>query len=168
MTVQKSLKSSNQMMPVQFTSQSLDGLSVYFSEKAVNQLHHHKQTGSRNEAGGFLFGEIQSGVVTIQVVSTPSKADKRSRYGFSWNKHEANKTIQENFKKGLHYLGDWHTHPCSQPTPSLDDTQAIRSTFLDSQHQLNYFIMLILGTKGIEQSYLALTDGKKEYRFDVK
>lgn len=168
MTVQKSLKSSNKMTPVQFTSQSLDGLSVYFSEKAVNQLHHYKQTGSRNEAGGFLFGEIQSGVVTIQVVSTPSKADKRSRYGFSWNKHEANKTIQENFKKGLHYLGDWHTHPCRQPTPSLDDTQAIRSTFLDSQHQLNYFIMLILSTKGIEHSYLALTDGKKEYRFDVK
>jgi integrative and conjugative element protein (TIGR02256 family) len=156
------------MTPVQFTSQSLDGLSVYFSEKAVNQLHQHKQTGSKNEAGGFLFGDIQSGVVTIQTVSTPNKADKRSRYGFSWNKDEANKTIQKNFNKGLHYLGDWHTHPCSQPTPSLDDIQAIRSTFLNSQHQLNYFIMLILGTKGIEQSYLALTDGKKEYRFDVK
>ncbi|PSV31638.1 Mov34/MPN/PAD-1 family protein [Photobacterium sp. GB-72] len=168
MTVQKFLKSSNKMTQVQFTSQSLDGLSVYFSEKAVKQLHHYKQTGNKNEAGGFLFGEIRSGVVTIQSVSTPSIADKRSRFGFSWNKREANKTIQENFNNGLHYLGDWHTHPCSLPTPSLDDTQAIRSTFLDSQHQLNYFIMLILGTKGIEQSYVALTDGKKEYQFNAK
>ncbi|EKO3482258.1 Mov34/MPN/PAD-1 family protein [Vibrio fluvialis] len=167
MTVQKSLKSSKKA-PVQFTSQLLDGLSVYFSEKAIEQLHHYKQTGNKNEAGGFLFGEIRAGVVTIKTVSTPNKADKRSRFGFSWNKREANKTIQENFKNGLHYLGDWHTHPCSQPTPSLDDTQAIRSTFLDSQHQLNYFIMLILSTTGIEQSYVALTDGKKEYLFNVK
>lgn len=168
MTVQKSLKSSNQMTPVQFTSQSLDGLSVYFSEKAVSQLHQYKQTGSKNEAGGFLFGGISAGVVTIQSVSSPSSADRRSRFGFSWNKKEANKTIQENFKAGLHYLGDWHTHPCNNPVPSLDDTQAIRSTFLDSEHDLNYFIMLILSTTGIKQSYVALTDGKKEYRFNVK
>ncbi|WP_413112709.1 Mov34/MPN/PAD-1 family protein [Thaumasiovibrio sp. DFM-14] len=168
MMVQKSSKSSSKMAPVQFTSQSLDCLSVHFSEKAISQLHQYKQTGNRDEAGGFLFGEIRSGVVTVQSVSTPSKADKRSRFGFSWNKREANKTIQENFRNGLHYLGDWHTHPCSRPTPSSDDTQAIRSTFLDSQHQLNYFIMLILSTTGITQSYVALTDGKKEYRFNVK
>ncbi|WP_394388468.1 Mov34/MPN/PAD-1 family protein [Shewanella woodyi] len=165
---QESSKFSNQATPTEFTSLSLDGLSMYFSEKAISQLHQYKQTGNRNEAGGFLFGEIRSGVVTIQSVSKPSRADKRSRFGFSWDKREANKTIQENFKNGLHYLGDWHTHPCGKPEPSSDDTQAIRSTFLDSEHQLNYFIMLILGTTGIKQSYVALTDGKKEYRFNVK
>ncbi|EHK7585907.1 MULTISPECIES: Mov34/MPN/PAD-1 family protein [Vibrio] len=164
----ESSKSSNQDTPIEFTSLSFDGLSMYFSGKAISQLHQYKQTGNRNEAGGFLFGEIRSGRVTIQLVSTPSKADKRSRFGFSWDKREANKTIQENFKNGLHYLGDWHTHPCSKPAPSFEDTQAIRSTFLESKHQLNYFIMLILGTTGIEQSYVALTDGKKEYRFNVK
>lgn len=165
---QKFSKSSNQVTPIEFTSLSLDGLSMYFSEKAISQLHKYKQTGNRDEAGGFLFGEIRSGVVTIQSASSPSRADKRSRFGFSWDKREANKTIQENFKNGLHYLGDWHTHPSSKPTPSRDDTQAIRSTFLDSEHQLNYFIMFILGTSGIKHSYVALTDGKKEYRFNVK
>jgi len=159
---------SSQAASVEFTSLSLHGLSVNFSENAINQLYQHKQTGKKDEAGGFLFGEIDSGVVTVLSVSSPSSADKRSRFGFSWNKREANKTIQERFKKGLHYLGDWHTHPCCNPTPSWDDTQSIRSTFLESEHQLNYFIMLILGTAGIEQSYVALTDGKKEYRFNAK
>lgn len=168
MMVQKSSESSNKITPVRFTSLSLDGLSVHFTEKAIYQLHRYKQTGNKDEAGGFLFGETSSGVVIIKSVSTPSKADRRSRFGFSWNKCEANKTIQENFKNGLHYLGDWHTHPCSVPTPSLSDIQSIRSTFLNSRHQLNYFIMLILGTKGIEESYVALTDGKKEYRFNAK
>lgn len=161
-------KSSSQAALIEFTSLSLTGLSVYFSENTIAQLYQYKQTGNKTEAGGFLFGEISSGVVTILSASSPSRADKRSRFGFSWNKREANKTIQKHFKSGLHYLGDWHTHPCSNPTPSWDDTQAIRSTFLDSEHQLNYFIMLILGTTGIEQSYVALTDGKKEYRFNAK
>lgn len=164
----KSSKSSSQAAPIEFSSPSLDGISVYFSENAINQLHQYKQIGDTNEAGGFLFGKICSGVVTVLSVSFPSRADKRSRFGFSWDKREANKTIQKNFKNGLHYLGDWHTHPCSKPAPSWDDTQAIRSTFLNSEHQLNYFIMLILGTKGVEQSYVALTDGKREYRFNAK
>ncbi|BDM63449.1 hypothetical protein NFHSH190041_09010 [Shewanella sp. NFH-SH190041] len=165
---QKSLKSSSQTAPIEFTSLSFTGLSVQFSENAIAELYKYKQTGNKTEAGGFLFGKICTGVVTVLSASSPSRADKRSRFGFSWNKREANKTIQKHFKNGLHYLGDWHTHPCGNPTPSWDDTQAIRSTFLDSEHQLNYFIMLILGTTGIEQSYVALTDGKKEYRFNAK
>ncbi|MBH0038215.1 Mov34/MPN/PAD-1 family protein [Pseudoalteromonas sp. SWN166] len=164
----KSLECSSQAAPIEFTSLSLGGLSVCFSRNSINQLHHFKQTGNKDEAGGFLFGEISSNVVTVLSVSSPSRADKRSRFGFSWNKSEANRTIQKNFKNGLHYLGDWHTHPCSNPNPSNEDTQAIRSTFLDSKHQLNYFIMVILGTAGILQSYVALTDGNKEYRFNAK
>lgn len=90
---------SSQAAAVEFTSLSLHGLSVYFSENAINQLYQHKQTGNKDEAGGFLFGEIGSGVVTVLSVSSPSCADKRSRFGFSWNKREANKTIQERFKR---------------------------------------------------------------------
>ncbi|WP_240336214.1 hypothetical protein [Aeromonas hydrophila] len=63
---------SSQAASVEFTSLSLHGLSVYFSENAINQLYQHKQTGNKDEAGGFLFGEIGSGVVTVLSVSSPA------------------------------------------------------------------------------------------------
>ena len=49
--------------------------------------------------------------------------------------------------RGLHFVGDWHTHPEQRPWPSASDIRSIRQAVKDSKHHLNGFILLIVGTE---------------------
>ena len=54
--------------------------------------------------------------------------------------------IESYFDQGLHYVGDWHTHPEKHPTPSADDLRSIAECFRQSTHELLGFLLVILGT----------------------
>ena len=49
--------------------------------------------------------------------------------------------------RGLHFIGDWHTHPERLPRPSPSDVHSIRQAFKLSKHHLNGFVLLIAGTE---------------------
>ena len=46
---------------------------------------------------------------------------------------------------GLHFIGDWHTHPERIPAPSASDVRSIREAVTRSKHHLNGFVLLIAG-----------------------
>jgi integrative and conjugative element protein (TIGR02256 family) len=48
---------------------------------------------------------------------------------------------------GLHFGGDWHTHPEPKPAPSASDTLGIRQAVRKSKHHLNGFVLLIVGAE---------------------
>jgi integrative and conjugative element protein (TIGR02256 family) len=48
---------------------------------------------------------------------------------------------------GLHFIGDWHTHPERVPSPSASDIRSIREAVTRSVHHLNGFVLLIAGTE---------------------
>jgi integrative and conjugative element protein (TIGR02256 family) len=140
------------------------GVTLTILDTAHRKLLKYKQSLGRHEAGGMLFGSFAGSKVIVEDISTPSLMDKRSPNGYIWHKESANKTIKQFSRNGLHYLGDWHSHPQCNPIPSLSDTHSIRSTFNKSIHELNYFILFILSNEDIKKSYIALCDGKKENR----
>ena len=149
-------------------SAELSGVSVVLTSAAQKILFSYKQLNGKYEAGGMLFGRFDGNKVNVESVSTPSRHDKRFPTAFAWHKNSANRVIHSFHKKGQHYLGDWHTHPYSMPSPSEEDISSIRSTFNESSHQLNFFILFILSNSDLKNSYAALTDGKREYRLYVK
>jgi proteasome lid subunit RPN8/RPN11 len=65
--------------------------------------------------------------------------------------------------QGLHFIGDWHTHPEGIPRTSPSDVGSIRRAFEQSKHHLNGFVLLIAGTKAFPPGlYLALYDSHRE------
>ncbi len=62
------------------------------------------------------------------------------------NQRADQREINAEFEKGLHYLGDWHTHPVTIPTPSPMDYQTFQSRFRKSTHELHAMLMVIVGT----------------------
>jgi integrative and conjugative element protein (TIGR02256 family) len=66
------------------------------------------------------------------------------------SKKEQNE-IESLHKDGYHYIGDWHTHPESVPTPSNTDLVNILECYNQSKHDLRYFIMVIVGMESFPE-----------------
>jgi|688.fasta_scaffold1119721_1 integrative and conjugative element protein (TIGR02256 family) len=98
------------------------------------------------EAGGQLFASFSEKVIEIQVATKPRLVDLRTRFGFQPSRVQDQKDIDFYFGLGLHYVGDWHTHPERIPKKSDLDVKSMRECFRESTHQLNALILVIVGT----------------------
>ncbi len=105
----------------------------------------YRQQGLEVESGGLLFAEFDLPIIRIIEASPPHKSDKRWRTLFVPNRILQRQFIKQHFKQGLHFVGEWHTHPQDKPSPSDLDLGSMADSFLQSHHELNYFVMIIVG-----------------------
>src|SRR5688572_22440122 len=98
------------------------------------------------ESGGQLFFKLVENDIHICRATGPYKTDQQSRFSFEPDKKKQAADIKSHFKKGLHFLGDWHTHPEEFPIPSQMDLASMGDCFARSKHELESFLLLILGT----------------------
>ena len=138
------------------------GLSVVFTKAVIAELLANKQNNGMCEAGGMLFcSDLFSERLVISKISRPHVKDIRRKFFFRQNKKYAQRIIDEFFKEGFHYVGDWHTHPQPHPKPSGKDIKTIKEVFNKSDHGLSYMVHVIVASVDhFEQSYVSLTDGK--------
>jgi integrative and conjugative element protein (TIGR02256 family) len=133
---------------------------LIISDAVFRHFNDHRQIGSSTtEVGGQLFARIVKNQIFLERATGPTKFDARSRFSFAPNRLMEKITIMRMFKNGLHYIGDWHTHPEQIPTPSRDDLRSIKSTFEKSNHELAGILMIIVGQKcGSDGLYIAIQD----------
>lgn len=81
----------------------------------------------------------------LEKATGPRASDRRSRNLFIPDRRKEQKEIYEMHRKGLHFIGDWHTHPEPVPSPSQSDLHSIREAFSKSMHNLNGFLMIVVG-----------------------
>jgi integrative and conjugative element protein (TIGR02256 family) len=123
-------------------------LRVLVRGAVLLQVSHHRQTSCwKREAGGQLFARIHGDEWSVEQATGPRESDFRSRFGFRPNRHAEQQEIEERFSAGLHYVGDWHTHPESSPKPSSTDLSSMRDMVSASRHELRGFLMMIVGTR---------------------
>jgi len=99
-----------------------------------------------SEAGGQLFGVVEGQSVKLTRATGPRNTDRRGRFFFIADRFAERREIRTLHKSGLHYLGDWHTHPQPVPKPSGTDLSSMADLFVRSKHDLNAFLMVIVGT----------------------
>jgi integrative and conjugative element protein (TIGR02256 family) len=75
----------------------------------------------------------------------PRPADRRSRFYFAPSRIHERREIRELHRRGLHYVGDWHTHPEPVPSPSSLDLRNIREIFTQSRHAYAGILIVIVG-----------------------
>ncbi|QIF45470.1 peptidase [Aeromonas hydrophila] len=88
------------------------------------QLHH-----SQPEQGGVFIGEIRPPHIIITHVTEPSPYDQASRFGFVRKKQHHQVMVDQLWHTSggyLTYIGEWHTHPESNPLPSATDVSSWR------------------------------------------
>jgi integrative and conjugative element protein (TIGR02256 family) len=123
-------------------------------KKILEKFTQNKSTDP--EAGGIILGKIIDNQINILKLSIPTSLDRSSRTNFERNKLSAQIILDYEFHNSngqLVYLGEWHTHPESNPTPSKTDLQMLRRQFKDNSLNTDFLILLI---KGIKSSYIRI------------
>lgn len=126
--------------------------TVILTERILCHLEKYKQLHYWDkEAGGQLFARFDKTLTTIEEITGPRLTDTRTRTSYKPDRRAEQIEISQMYKKDLHYVGDWHTHPSPIADPSGTDISNIRSCVIKSKHELNGFIMIIVGTNSFPE-----------------
>lgn len=138
---------------LRFESKRL-GTIVSFSPEVVKHFVEHRQQGKiKTEIGGQLFAEFVKNEVRVVRTTGPNATDKRGWAWFKPDQRKQNIEINELFADGLHFVGDWHTHPEREPSPSSWDLESMEDCFKKSRHQLKAFVMVIVGRAAFPEGF---------------
>ena len=112
--------------------------------KKYRQLKQHDK-----EAGGILLGRMieNSNDVIIDEVTEPGPKDKRSKFSFFRSK-SIQKIINLRWLKSnntRNYLGEWHTHPESYPSPSTIDIIDWKNIMKKGVFYQDFLFFIIVG-----------------------
>lgn len=102
------------------------------------------------EAGGLLLGLRRGQNLEVKWLTVPQKGDTRTRFGFFRETlGHASEALARWHATGSQadYVGEWHTHPESHPTPSdTDVSEWLRLTV--ARKDGRPLVFLIVGTEG--------------------
>ena len=145
------------------------GQSIVLATNVLRHFSKHAQTKWwRSEAGGQLFARFQGKIIRIEEATGPRRGDRRSRTAYHPDKRAEKEEIAEQHRVGLHYVGDWHTHPEAKPTPSPTDLDSIAECVRSSTHNLNGFILIVVGTKKLPDGlHVLIHDGTSGFRLST-
>ena len=120
-----------------------------------------RKPGSRESVGKLYSSDLTSNCIVIEeaTVLTPTWA-VWARVQFDPRRAAAERASK--FKRGLHCVGLWHTHPEASPNPSSDDKAVARDHALCAKDQLTGLVFAILGTKPLPAGLRVwVDDGEK-------
>lgn len=100
----------------------------------------------RDETGGILIGYYDGELTAVVDEVVPMPRD--STFGRSWfrrGQHGLDDLLRNRWRKGLHYVGEWHSHPGGDPAPSGPDRAAMSRIVADPLYRCPAPILLIVG-----------------------
>lgn len=126
----------------------IGGPAIILTDRVLSVMHKYRQLHPHaREAGGQLYAKFEGVDTLILEATKPKLLDKRTRYRFKPNRILQRFEIYNRYRKGLHFVGDWHTHPEKIPSPSNKDINYMNNHFHLSFKKFRAFVMVIIGTE---------------------
>ena len=142
------------------------GMRLRFSREVVGHfLRHQQQREHQSESGGQLFARFCADAVCVEQATGPRWSDRRTPLSYTPNPRAERREIRRMFKRGLHYIGDWHTHHQWAPALSARDVAAMCALFVESTHELSGFAIVIVGRAPEPDGlFVGVCDGRDVHR----
>ena len=120
---------------------------LYIPDAEANNILSHCRKAGNKETGGVLFGCYSPGLDCANV-TVASNAPPDSKYGRTWF-YRGIRGLQAKIDRLWHkhefYLGEWHFHPYSTPTPSPTDEVQMENIAASPRYHCPEPILLIIG-----------------------
>lgn len=142
-------------MKADFHFRNIRGGIFKISKGALLQMGSYVQDDHRKtEAGGVMLGRFIVGTadVIVDQVTEPMSSDKRSRRRFFRTVRDHQAVIDRRWCQSRHrcnYLGGWHTHAESSPSPSGIDTSDWKHALQMDKFDCETLYFIIVGTQKI-------------------
>ena len=138
------------MKSIKFNSKFLN---IELAQNLVNKLLSYQQINENDfENGGILMGELYPKSNRIKITHIlVCEHSKNSKYGLELNIKCLQKQMDKIWDESngtITYLGDWHTHPESNPKPSYIDYKTFVKNYFVSTFEQNVLLYMILGNRG--------------------
>ncbi|MFC6308186.1 hypothetical protein E2553_38310 [Paraburkholderia dipogonis] len=129
---------------------------VLFSEAVIATFNAYRQLlPGQTEAGGVLLGRRRGKHFEVVHATQPLRTDKRTRTSFvreSCGHQEQAIELWKASRREVGYLGEWHSHPETCPSPSRVDVKQWQQHSRETSDE-SPLLAVIIGT---EQLYVAL------------
>ena len=102
---------------------------------------------NKMETGGIIIGyydELRQNAVITEFTKPPEDS-KAARFRFYRGIKGLKSLLQQCWKEQNYYLGEWHLHPNSNPTPSAADIAQMKKIAQDKNFNCKEPILMILG-----------------------
>lgn len=123
-------------------------LNVDIDDNLINRLYNYGIEHYPKEFGGFLIGRYSEDLKTVYIKETilPKKF-KASKFSFERGIEGVKETLEIYYKarESMIYVGEWHTHPDNEPTPSSTDINALEEIANHDEVKIKNPILLIMG-----------------------
>jgi integrative and conjugative element protein (TIGR02256 family) len=122
------------------------GQALIFTVPVLETFSTHRQLRFwQREAGGQLFGRLDGSRIEILEATGPRRTDRRTRTTYVPDRRAEQREIDDRFDRGMHFIGDWHSHPEKIPLPSYRDVSSLDDTVRRSNHSMLAFVLVIVG-----------------------
>jgi len=132
-----------------------NGGRIKIGEEAWETMGAGVQTDEKaRESGGVMMGRFIKDCkdLVIDKVTQPMDGDRQSRYGFKRLSPLHQEILDKEWmasKGTCNYLGEWHTHPEDDPTPSSVDINDWKRKLRKDVFSGRYLYFLIVGTEKV-------------------
>ena len=142
---------------------------LIFGDSVIEHFRRYRQLRWwHREAGGQLFARFVGPQVLIERATGPRRTDLRTRWSYVPDRRAEQREIDELHEQGLHFVGDWHSHPERRPRPSTPDHRSIAECVCRSTHNLNGFILVVVGQLEFPDGLnVCVHDGLRSYELSA-
>ena len=144
---------------------NVDDYCFEIKQEVVNDLKSNAQREGNELCGVLMGAQVGEKLYRISKISPPC-VKKHTRCGCERDAVMANHFIEEDFNQSEYtrfYIGEWHTHPEDNPTPSAIDYNSIKDNYQTASLVVPFLVMIIVGT---ESFHISVYNGEKFYRIE--
>ena len=127
---------------------SSDGsFGVSLPVAVLKKMHQECTNALPNETGGILVGSYSKDLkfAIIGNMLGKSKNSILRRSSFTREGHDYLQALDQLWTKNQYYLGEWHYHPLSSPSPSSRDTETMKTLSQDKGLNCPEPVLIIIG-----------------------
>lgn len=120
---------------------------ISFNELELIKIAERHLRKNQTETGGIIVGYYSDNLLEVYITNfyNPPKDSKLGVASFVRGVNGLEKLLQNEWKHGKYYLGDWHLHPYNNPIASCQDLKQLTLNSKDNDLHCPEPIMVIIG-----------------------
>ena len=146
---------------------NVDSYHFEIKQEVVEELKGYTQRDGDELCGVLMGTQVGDNLYRISKISPPC-IKSHARCGCERDAAMANRFIEEDYNQSEYtrfYIGEWHTHPEDNPTPSSIDYSSIKDNYQSASLVVPFLIMIIVGTVSF---HISIYNGDKFVKIDPK